>query len=438
MRGRQARGRVVLGSVVLGLALAGAGRPAPQGGDFPGPLLLGRAILPAPAYQTGPPAGVRAHPGNGFSTPFPSQPLPGFSALIAAGGGEYWALPDNGFGSRAKSVDFLLRLYRVRPDFRTFAGGSGTVEVRSYISLRDPQRHIPFALTRPDRALTGADVDPESVRRAADGTFWFGDEYGPFLLHTDADGVVLEPPRTMPGVISVDHPAPSDPAAANLRASRGIEALAAEPARRYLYPMLEGALSGEVDPRRRLVREFDTEGGQFTERMWAYRVDAEFPGAMIADLAAVDTDRFVLIERDSGQGMAARHKKVYLIDLRLRDAEGYLIKQLVVDLLRIPDPYGISLPPRPGEYGVGPMFSLPLQSVESIEVLSGGRVLLANDNNFPNDDGRWTQRNRPDDIELVVVRAPAVGLSPQRPTARSSSALVILERPLMFFCLASL
>lgn len=408
MRGRRARGRVVLGSAVLGVALAGAGPAAPQG-DYPGVFLLGRAILPAPAYQTGPPAGAAAHPGNGFRTPFPSQPLPGFSALVAAGGGEYWALPDNGFGTRAKSGDFLLRLYRVRPDFRTAEGGSGTVEVRSFISLRDPQRHVPFALSRPDRRLTGADFDPESVRRASDGSFWFGDEYGPFLLHTDADGVVLEPPLTMPGVISVDHPAPSDPALVNLRPSRGFESMAGDPDRRYLYPMLEGALRGDADPRRRLMREFDTEASQFTERMWAYRVDAEFPGAMVADLAAVDADRFVLIERDSGQGQAALHKKVYLIDLRLRDAEGYLVKQLVVDLMRIPDPDGISLPPRPDEYGVGPIFSMPLQSVESLEVLSGGRVLIANDNNFPNDDGRWAQRNRPDDIELIVVRAPAVG-----------------------------
>ena len=95
--------------------------------------------------------------------------------------GAFWAMPDNG-----NSADFLLRLYRIRPEFRTARGGSATVDVLGFLSLRNPDRRAPFALTRPDRLLTGADFDLESVRRAKDGTFWFGEEFGPFLLHTDA------------------------------------------------------------------------------------------------------------------------------------------------------------------------------------------------------------------------------------------------------------
>jgi hypothetical protein len=33
-----------------------------------------------------------------------------------------------------------------------------------------------------------------SLQRTVDGTLWFGDEFGPFLLHTDLTGKVLEPP----------------------------------------------------------------------------------------------------------------------------------------------------------------------------------------------------------------------------------------------------
>ena len=36
-------------------------------------------------------------------------------------------------------------------------------------------------------------------------------------------------------------------------------------------------------------------------------------------------------------------------------------------------------------------------------MLDGDRLLIANDNNFPFSDGRWTDRNRPDDTELIVV-----------------------------------
>ena len=141
---------------------------------------------------------------------------------------------------------------------------------------------------------------------------------------------------------------------------------------------------------------------------WQYRVDAAFPDAVIGDLTAVDQHRLVLIERDDEQGAAARQKKVYLVDLRRVDAEGFLEKRLVLDMLRIRDPNAISLPARPGEFGVGDPFSFPLQSVESLEVLGGERLLIANDNNYPSSDGRWVARDRPDDTELIVVRAPAL------------------------------
>jgi hypothetical protein len=33
-------------------------------------------------------------------------------------------MPDNGYGTKANSADFLLRLNRIRPDFTTASGGS--------------------------------------------------------------------------------------------------------------------------------------------------------------------------------------------------------------------------------------------------------------------------------------------------------------------------
>ena len=48
------------------------------------------------------------------------------------------------------------------------------------------------------RLLTGADFDPESIRRVADGTYWVGEELGPSLLHFSAGGELLEPPVRFP------------------------------------------------------------------------------------------------------------------------------------------------------------------------------------------------------------------------------------------------
>jgi hypothetical protein len=389
------------------LAVAAFAALAPAGHDRE-PTLLGRAILPADAYQPGPPSGAFISPDNGAAPPFPGQPIPGFSAVLDAGGGTFWAMPDNGYGAKTNSGDFLLRVYRVRPDFETAKGGSGRVDVVDFIQLRDPDGKIPFALFRADRLLTGADFDLESLRRARDGSFWFGEEFGPFLVHTDASGEVLEAPIPLPGVQSPQNPFLPNPDAWTIRASRGFEGMARSIDGKTLYPMLEGALRNDVDPRRRILNEFDLRSKAYTGRTWQYRVDAAFPDAVIGDLTALDQHRFVLIERDDAQGAEARQKKVYLVDLRRIDAQGYLEKRLVLDLLRIGDPDGISLPARPGEFGVGDPFSFPLQSVESLEVLGGHRLLIANDNNYPFSDGRWVNRDRPDDTELIVVRAPAL------------------------------
>jgi len=391
---------VAVTSIAVFAALAGAK-------DAAEPTLLARAILPSDAYQPGPPSGSAVAPNNGVTPPFPGQPIPGFSGVLDAGHGELWGMPDNGYGAKTNSADFLLRLYRIRPDFKTAQGGSGTVNVLGFLQLRDPDAKIPFALTRQDRVLTGADFDLESVRRAKDGSFWFGEEFGPFLLHTDGTGKVLEAPIPLPGVQSPQNPF-LGAGTPNLPASRGFEPLALSIDGKTLYPMLEGALVGDPDPRRRVLNEFDVPTGRYTGRTWSYRTDAAFPDALIGDLTAVDQHRFVLIERDDVQGSEARQKKIYLIDLRRTDADGYLEKRLVLDLLHLPDPDGVSLPARPGEFGVGNPFSFPLQSVESLEVLGGEKLLIANDNNYPGSDGRWTARDRPDDTELIVVDAPAL------------------------------
>ncbi len=332
---------------------------------------------------------------NGVTPPFADQPVVGFSAILNAGAGEFWAMPDNGYGAKDNSADFLLRLYRVRPRFRTVRGGDGTTDVLGFVSLRDPDRRIPFALTRPDRLLTGADLDPESVRRANDGSFWLGDEFGPFLLHADASGKVLAAPFALPGERSPQNPYLATRDGWTIPASRGFEAMAISIDGTRLYPMLEGARRNDDDRHRRFIMEFDLRKQRFTGRTWSYRTDAAFPDAVIGDMTSLGDQRFVLIERDDEQGAAARQKKIYAIDLRRRNTDGQLVKRLVVDLLAIRDPHGISSPPRPGEYGVGSRFSFPLQSVESLEVLADDRLLIATTTTTPPTTGAGARATDP-------------------------------------------
>lgn len=110
-------------------------------------------------------------------------------------------MADNGFGQKANSADFLLRAYYIRPDFETAEGGSGEIRTGQFVQLRDPDRHVPFEITNEEseeRLLTGADFDIESVRRDNQGNLWFGDELSPFLIHTDAEGRLLEATISLP------------------------------------------------------------------------------------------------------------------------------------------------------------------------------------------------------------------------------------------------
>jgi hypothetical protein len=212
----------------------------------------------------------------------------------------------------------------------------------------------------------------------------------------------------LPGIQSPENPYLPDPDDWTLSSSRGFEGMALGTRGDALYPVLEGVLRNDPDPRRRIVNHFDLGRGAYTGQTWGYRVDARFPDALIGDFTALDERRFLVIERDNEQGTEARQKKIYLVDLRRVDRDGFLEKRLILDLLHIPDPDAVSLPARPREYGVGHAFAFPLQSVEGLEVLMGKRLLITNDNNFPASDGRWIDRDRPDDTELIIVGTPGL------------------------------
>jgi glycerophosphoryl diester phosphodiesterase len=166
--------------------------------------LVGRAVLPAATFERGPTSGqfLGAAPINGQKVPFTGkQPVQGFSAVLDNNDGTFNVMSDNGYGSMENSADFNLRVHTVRPQFETAEGGSGRLKLERFIELHDPDKYIPFAITNhftAERTLTGADFDIESMQRTPDGTLWFGDEFGPFLLHTDAEGKVLEPPVPLP------------------------------------------------------------------------------------------------------------------------------------------------------------------------------------------------------------------------------------------------
>jgi hypothetical protein len=375
------------------------------------------ASLPADTFAPGPTSGQFTGPANGRTPPFLNkQPVQGVSSVLRAGDGEFLVMSDNGFGQKTNSADYVLRVYRIDPRFRTRKGGSGEVEVESFFSLRDPFHKVNFPIVaemdfypnglpptipvgtipvdpqiKEKRLLTGADFDIESFRKAPDGTYWFGDEFGPFLLHTDASGRVLEAPIPLPGVQSPQNPFLGG-GTPNLPASRGFEGMAISPRGRKLYPMLEGALVGD-DPLRLLIYEFDVRHRAYTGRTWSYKLAVA--GYSIGDFTAVTGRDFLVIERDQAQGAAAVFKKVFLVNLDNVDADGFLVKREIVDLLNIADPDDV------GGLGTG-VFMFPFVTIESVIPLDRRRIGVLNDNNYPGSSGRTS--GEPDNNEFIVVR----------------------------------
>jgi glycerophosphoryl diester phosphodiesterase len=401
---------VAVAAVAMTTALPWGGVPA--GATDEPPTLVGRAVLPADALAAGPPSGAALGTGtiNGIAFPRPSQPVIGFSAVVAGRErGEYLAMPDNGFGNKANSADFLIRAYYVRPDFKTARGGSGAVDVDSdpgeFIEFRDPDHRIGFPIVNEatdERRLTGADIDPESLQRGKNGDLWVGDEFGPWILHFDATGRLLDPPYATPGGLM----SPANPFLGGQPAtqpnSRGYEAMGISPNGAFLYAALEGATVAEAGSTRRIVFEFSIHDRAFTGRTWSYRT--EQPAYMVADMWAIDRHHLVVIERDAGRGLTATFRNVYVVDLTAVDAAGALVKTLAVDLTAIPDPGLVSLPEiHPGDVGLGNPFRVTCESVESVHQVSGAKLLITCDNNLPN-----TGRNPviADDTELIVVMVP--------------------------------
>ncbi|GAB2567709.1 glycerophosphoryl diester phosphodiesterase [Paractinoplanes abujensis] len=374
----------VIGLLALTATLVGT--PSYAGGSHvTKPTLTGWAALPAGTFVAGSePSGALVTGNlNGFTAPFADQPIQGFSGIVDNGDGTFDVLSDNGYGNQANSGDFLLRVQKLAPSFRT-----GTVDVLGGITLTDPDTKVPWKLTRADRVLTGADFDPESIVRAADGTYWIGDEFGPYLLHFDRAGRLLDAPVALPGVIAPETAARTGETA-TARSSKGFEGLALAPDGRHLYALLEGTVTGDPAGSLRL-NEFDLRTRSYTGRRWAYQLDN--PDFAIGDAITIANGRFLIIERDNGQGATAVTKKIYEATAR----GSVLDKRLVVDLMNVSNPRKLG--------GFGTTFTFPFQTIEDVVILDDRTIAVLNDNNFPFSTGR--SATAADNNEWITIGLP--------------------------------
>lgn len=406
--------------------------------------LVGRAVLSADTFAPG--STTAQFKKTNRTTPFfNAQPVQGFSSAIAGPKpGTYLVISDNGFGAKSNSPDYTLRIYAVEPDFSTgqvfpvnFQTGERVVRFnrQSFIELNDPRRLVNFPIIaeqtnypgsnisvsqsiQAKRLLTGGDFDTESFRRLKDGSFWVGDEFGPFLLHFGQNGELLESPIELPNLLSIglanfvkspDNPEfsnlPDDKrsATANLGGSKGFEGLALNASGTKLYAMLEGAIKGDVEKNRLLIHEFSLETKKYTGKVFAYRL--ENPNHAIGELTAINESELIVIERDNTQGdpnntafrTPAQFKRLYKINFEKIDKTGFVEKTLLVDLLNISDPKGIG-----GNATRNGIFTFPFITIESVLPLDEKTLLVINDNNYADSIGRIPKQS--DSTEFIKIK----------------------------------
>jgi hypothetical protein len=361
--------------------------PPPPPPPPPRVELIGYVVMPPGAFRAGPASGQYDGDGRRAATPrFESQPVQGVSSIKPGPtAGAWWALSDNGFGRKWNSFDYRLCVYLfdVRP--RTEAGTDSRMALQGVLELSDPAKFFPWRLTDendPERPMMGADADPESLVAMPDGTFWIGDEIGPWLLHFSVDGDLLEAPVELPdNVRSPDHPLVlAGSAQANLARSRGYEAMDLAGDNKTLVTILEGAVNGEPPQMRRLQR-FDTTTRKWLPFTLIYVLDSDT--ISVTDMSRIEGNRFVVIERDDLEGDAAKAKRVYAIDLDKAVPGKPLSKKLVIDLLAIGNARGLA-----EAVPKGASFRFPFLTTESIQVLDRTHVVIVNDNNYPATGGR--------------------------------------------------
>ncbi|MBI2381795.1 MAG: esterase-like activity of phytase family protein [Gammaproteobacteria bacterium] len=393
-------------ALAAAVSLAGCGGLPTGDGLGEGPRVLAWSRLPAASFVAGPPSGRRLGLGllNGQAVPFSRQPVQGLSAALRDGDA-LLVLADNGFGNRRNSVDALLHLFRLQPEFRRSSGEPAGVRIAAAWTLSDPQRRISFALQRPqDRRLTGADFDPEGLARAADGSLWLGEEFGPFLLHVDAQGRVLEPPIALPdpehperGLMSPDHPAlrgKPPGAAARVRRSGGIEGLTAFPGGRLLLVALEKPLRDA--PGVLPFWEFDTAARRFTGRRWRYPLEPGVEG--VGEILLLSETEGLALERGPVGAPGPRR----LMGFRL-EPEGAVATWPLADFRALPDPARLA----PGHAGNPPgLAHIPFINLESLALWAPGQILVGNDNNYPYGSLRQRAKGRPDDSEFLLLSLP--------------------------------
>ncbi len=219
-------------------------------------------------------------------------------------------------------------------------------------------------------------LDTEGLALCSDGTFWVSDEYGPFVMHFDATGGLIEefyPSKGLPAYFG------------QLRPNSGMEGLTISADNQKLYGVMQKPLylpdsrTKNESVNNRLI-EIDLNSGQTREFIY----QMETPKNVVSGLEWVSDGKLLVLERDTdlpngGSGF----KRVYEVDLaKASDISGNTAVEMLDDdelqkenILCVTKSLFLDVMEAVPTY--------PHDKAEGIALLNGGRTLaVVNDDDF--------------------------------------------------------
>ena len=230
------------------------------------------------------------------------------SAIAAVPGktDEIYGMTDRGPDVDGRTdTEKVLPIPDFHPQIAVFQLTDGTATPGKTIILKGPDGEQLVGLVDP-QANTG-----ESLVAMSDGTFWVSDEYGPFLVHFDANGKEIErlPPfkRVLPRELSLRSP------------NQGMEGLTITPDGSTLVGIMQSALktpglegSAKSVPLARIVT-VNLATKAVKEYLYPLANPAETKVA-VSEITALSDTQFLVDERD-GELQPRGNKKVYIADI---------------------------------------------------------------------------------------------------------------------------
>ena len=183
------------------------------------------------------------------------------------------------------------------------------------VGLIDPQAITGEALVDLDgKPLAASDhgLDGEGLVAMPDGTFWVSDEYGPFIVHFDANGKELERLSPFGG------PLPKELSLRSL--NQGMEGLTLTPDGSTLVGMMQSGLqtpglvgSARSVPMTRIVTVSLANRGDVHEYLYPL-ADPQQTKVSVSEITALSNTTFLVDEHD-GAPQPNGNKKIYLADI---------------------------------------------------------------------------------------------------------------------------